>query len=54
MNKAVIRWIKVKYGLRSSKAKTADTFLSALANALRSISVNDILNWMSLCGYACS
>lgn len=44
-------WSKVKQALRCAKAKTADALLTALANALRSVSVADILHWMRHCGY---
>lgn len=45
-------WAKVKPALRAAKALTADTLLTALADALRSVSTDDILHWMRHCGYA--
>lgn len=52
LNPIELCWAKVKQALRSAKAKTADALLTALAEALRSISTRDILNWMHHCGYA--
>jgi transposase len=45
-------WSKVKQALRRAKAKTADTLLTALADA--SVSVADILHWLRHCGYDCA
>jgi transposase len=45
-------WSKVKQVLRCAKAKTADALLSALADALRSVAISDILHWLRHCGYA--
>ncbi len=44
-------WAKVKPLLRRAKALTADALLSALADALRTVSPDDILHWMHHCGY---
>ena len=44
-------WSKVKQALRCAKAKTAQVLLSALAEALRSVSDTDILHWLRHCGY---
>lgn len=45
-------WAKVKPALRRAKAATADALLDALADALRSVSTDDIMHWMRHCGYA--
>jgi transposase len=45
-------WAKVKPALRCAKALTADALLSALADALRAVSTDDILHWMHHCDYA--
>lgn len=47
-------WAKVKQALRSARAKTAGELLTALAEALRSVSIADITNWLRHCGYALS
>jgi transposase len=47
-------WSKVKQALRCAKAKTADALLTALADALRSVSISDIVHWLRHCGYACA
>lgn len=45
-------WAKVKAALRRAQAATADALLAALADALRSVSTDDIMHWMRHCGYA--
>ena len=45
-------WAKIKPLLRRAKAHTADALLEALADALRTVSVDDIVHWMRHCGYA--
>jgi transposase len=45
-------WSKLKHALRCAKAKTAEALLSPLAEALRSVSIADILHWLRHCGYA--
>jgi transposase len=47
-------WSKVKTALRATKARTLDTLVEAIAQALRSISFTDIQNWFAHCGYALS
>jgi transposase len=47
-------WSKIKTVLRAAKARTFDALLEALAKALRSISLTDIQNWFTHCGYALS
>lgn len=44
-------WSKVKQALRCAKAKTPEVLLTALAAALRSVSITDILHWLRHCGY---
>lgn len=52
LNPIELCWSKVKQALRAAEAKTVDALISALADALRSVSSNDILHWMRHCGYA--
>jgi transposase/uncharacterized protein YnzC (UPF0291/DUF896 family) len=47
-------WSKVKTALREAKARTLDTLVEAIAQALRSISLTDIQNWFAHCGYVLS
>ena len=47
-------WSKVKAALRTAKARTLDTLVDAIAQALRSISLTDIQNWFAHCGYVLS
>ena len=47
-------WSKIKTALRAAKARTFDTLMEALAQALRSISLTDIQNWFAHCGYVLS
>ena len=44
-------WAKVKQALRAAKARTWDDLIDALAKALRSISLSDVLAWFAHCGY---
>ena len=45
-------WAKIKQVLRTAKARTFDTLIEALADALRAISPADILAWFQHCGYS--
>jgi transposase len=45
-------WSKAKAYLRKAKARTFDELLTALAEALRSISPQDAAAWFAHCGYA--
>ena len=47
-------WSKIKTALRAAKARTFDTLMEALAQALRSISLTDIQAWFAHCGYVLS
>jgi transposase len=47
-------WSKIKTALRAAKARTLDTLLDAVADALRSVSRSDIHAWFAHCGYALS
>ena len=47
-------WSKVKAALRAAKARTLDTLVDAIAQALRSISLTDIHHWFAHCGYVLS
>jgi transposase len=44
-------WSKIKTALRRAKARTVDALIDALAHALRSVSLDDILHWFAHCGY---
>jgi len=44
-------WSKVKEFLRSAKARTFDALLAAIANALKTITVQDAKGWFASCGY---
>jgi transposase len=45
-------WSKAKAFLRKIKARTFDELLTALAQALRSVSPRDAAAWFAHCGYA--
>jgi len=45
-------WSKIKTALRAAKARTFDALVEALTKALRSISLTDIQDWFTHCGYA--
>lgn len=44
-------WSKVKAWLRTAKAATYDALISALASALRAVSLSDINGWLANCDY---
>ncbi len=44
-------WAKIKQALRTAKARTFDALIEAVADALRSIALIDILAWFQHCGY---
>jgi transposase len=44
-------WSKVKNTLRSLEARTPDSLLKALGQALAGITPKDTLNWFAHCGY---
>ena len=44
-------WSKVKNTLRSLEARTPDSLLAALGQALAAITPQDTLNWFVHCGY---
>ncbi len=52
LNPIELCWAKVKTVLRAAKARTWDTLVEALANALRSVSPDDVQAWFIHCGYA--
>jgi len=45
-------WAKVKEALRAAKARTLDALVTALREALLSITPEDALAWFAHCGYA--
>ncbi len=44
-------WSKVKAALRGAKPRTLDDLLNILADALRSVSPQDVADWFTHCGY---
>ena len=44
-------WGKVKQALRAAKARTWDGLITALRDALLSVSSSDVLAWFAHCGY---
>jgi transposase len=44
-------WSKVKNTLRSLEARTPDSLLAALGQALAGVTPKDTLNWFAHCGY---
>jgi transposase len=44
-------WSKVKAALRNAKARTFETLVEALCDALRAINPADVLAWFAHCGY---
>jgi transposase len=51
-NPIELAWAKVKAHLRKLKARTAETLLEALAQALAAITPQNIQGWFAHCGYA--
>ena len=47
-------WSKVKEFLRNAKARTQETLLNAIAEALKTITHQDSLGWFASCGYGAS
>lgn len=44
-------WSKVKEFLRSTKARTHESLLGAIAAALTTVTKTDAINWFASCGY---
>ena len=44
-------WSKIKEFLRAAKARTCDALLTAIANALKTITAQDAQGWFESCGY---
>jgi transposase len=44
-------WSKVKALLRKAKARTEETLLQAIRDALAAVSESDAINWFASCGY---
>ncbi|MCI0557236.1 MAG: IS630 family transposase [Nitrososphaera sp.] len=51
LNPIELCWSKVKSALRQVKARTRDALIDALAQALRSVSLTDIVHWFAHRGY---
>lgn len=45
-------WSKVKAALRSAEARTTAELLTAIGQALQTITPQDALNWFASCGYS--
>jgi hypothetical protein len=46
-------WSRLKACLRMVKACTLDALLSAVPDALATVSVQDIIGWFQCAGYSC-
>jgi transposase len=44
-------WSKIKEYLRSARARTYDALVSAIRDALKSVTAEDAANWFASCGY---
>jgi len=44
-------WSKVKAYLRKVKARTLDTLIEAIRQALASVTAADVEGWFGCCGY---
>ncbi len=44
-------WSKIKAILRTSKARTEESLISAIAKALETVTANDAKGWFDSCGY---
>jgi len=51
LNPIELCWSKIKSALRKAKARTTDALIEALAQALRSVSLTDIVHWFAHRGY---
>lgn len=47
-------WSKIKAFLRNAKARTSDSLLEAIKQALDSVSAHDALGFFCHCGYMCT
>lgn len=45
-------WSKVKEFLRNAKARTSSALIQAIANALKSVTPQDAINWFTSSGYS--
>jgi transposase len=45
-------WSKIKTGLRRAKARTVETLIDAIKQALETITEADIRGWFTHCGYS--
>lgn len=51
LNPIELCWSKIKSALRQAKARTRDTLIDAMAQALRSVTLTDIAHWFAHRGY---
>ena len=45
-------WSKLKEFLRSAEARSQPSLIQAIASALETITVQDVINWFAACGYS--
>ena len=50
-NPIELMWSKIKTFLRSAKARTTDALITAIRQALETITPQDAQNWLRHCGY---
>ena len=50
-NPIELMWSKIKAYLRKVKARTWDALVKAIADALKTITTEDCINWFKHCGY---
>lgn len=51
LNPIEMMWSKIKTFLRSAKARTTEALITAIRQALDTITPKDALNWLRHCGY---
>ena len=54
LNPIEAMWSKVKASLRAAKARTAESLLTAIQEALNSVSAKDAQGFFRHCGYMCT
>lgn len=54
LNPIEAMWSKIKAFLRNAKARTPDSLLAAIKDALNSVSPQDALGFFRHCGYMCT
>lgn len=51
LNPIELMWSKIKTYLRKAKARTTEALITAIREALETITATDALNWLRHCGY---